>query len=114
MKADIRGLFYYAYTIIDLFDRRVVGWSIGKDESDEHSTRLFTRVVRELEVLPQIFRADNNHPMRGEAEAAYAARNRTIANARDQNPLRWWQNRIYSYQSNPVSFPCRPLIQAAR
>lgn len=195
LKSDVRGIFYYAYTIIDLFDRSVIGWSIEQDESDEHSARLFTRVVRDLKVLPQIVHADNGHPMRGatlsvfldklmisrsysrprrsndnafiesyhktlkytvgypdvftsidharswyagfahwyntehlhsglgyvtphqrrfgEAEAIYAARNKTIANARKKNPLRWRQNRIYSYQSNPVSFPYRPLIQAA-
>ena len=71
MKADVRSLFYYAYTIIDLFDRSVVGWSIEKDESDEHSTRLFTRVVRELKVLPQIVHADNGHPMRGVTLATF-------------------------------------------
>ena len=195
IKSDVKGIFYYAYTIIDLFDRSVVGWSIEEDESDEHSTRLFTRVARKLKVLPQIVHADNGHPMRGvtlavlldklmisrsysrprcsndnafiesyhktlkytvgypnvftsidharswyadfahwyntehlhsglgyvtpqqrrcgEAEALYAARNQTIADAQERNPLRWRQNRIYSYQSNPVSFPYRPLIKAA-
>lgn len=195
LKSDVRGIFYYAYTIIDLFDRSIVGWSIEETESDEHATRLFRRLVRDRNVLPKIIHADNGHPMRGvtlavfldslmisrsysrprcsndnafiesyhktlkytvgypnvftsidharswyadfahwyntehlhsglgyvtpqqrrsgEAEAIYAIRNQTLAAARKRNPLRWRQNRIYSYQSNPVSFPYRPLIQAA-
>ena len=195
LKADVRGIFYYAYTIIDLYDRSVVGWSIEENESDAHSSRLFARVIRDLKVLPQIVHADNGHPMRGvtlsvflddlmisrsysrprcsndnafiesyhktlkytvgypgvftsidgarswyanfvhwyntdhlhsglgyvtphqkrfgEAEVIHAARNQTIANARKKNPLRWRQNRTYSYQSKPVSFVYRPLIQAA-
>lgn len=195
LKRDVRGLFYYAYTIIDLFDRSVVGWSIETEESEEHSARLFARVVRDLKVRPQIVHADNGHPMRGvtlavfldsllisrshsrprcsndnafiesyhktlkytvgypntfssleharswyaqfihwyntehlhaglgyvtpkqrrtgEAEAIYEARNRTIAEARERNPLRWRQNRIFTYRSNPVSFQFRPVVQAA-
>jgi len=61
----VRGLFYYAYPIIDLYDRSVVGWAIEETESDEHSARLFARVVRQKKVLPQIVHADNGHPMRG-------------------------------------------------
>ena len=195
LKTDVKGLFHYAYTIIDLYDRSVVGWSIENNESDEHSTHLFARVVRDLKVVPEIVHADNGHPMRGvtlsvfldnllisrsysrprcsndnafiesfhktlkytvgypevftsigearswyanfvhwyntkhlhsglgyvtpyqrrygKAEAIYATRNQTIVNARKKNPLRWRQNRTYTYQSKPVSFVYRPLIQAA-
>ena len=195
LKADVRGLFHYAYTIIDLFDRSVVGWSIEEEESDEHSARLFARVTRDLNVRPTIVHADNGHPMRGvtlavfldslmisrshsrprcsndnafiesyhktmkytvgypntfssldharrwyadfvhwyntkhlhaglgyvtphqrrsgEAEAIYAARNRTIAEAREKNPSRWRTKRTYVYKSNSVSFQYRPAIQAA-
>ena len=195
LKTDVRGIFLYAYTIIDLFDRSLVGWSIEENESDEHATRLFARLVRDRGVCPKIVHADNGHPMRGvtlavfldslmisrshsrprcsndnahiesyhktmkytvgypqmftsidharswyadfvhwyntehlhsalgyvtpqqrrsgEAEAIYATRNETIANARKKNPLRWRSNRTYSYGSKPVSFVYRPVIQAA-
>lgn len=65
LKTDVAGLFYYAYNIIDLFDRSLVGWSIEANESDIHSTQLFKRVIRDLEVVPKIVHADNGHPMRG-------------------------------------------------
>ncbi|HKL59076.1 MAG TPA: DDE-type integrase/transposase/recombinase, partial [Sphaerochaeta sp.] len=37
LKTPVRGMFLYAYTIIDLFDRSIVGWCIEKYESDELS-----------------------------------------------------------------------------
>ena len=195
LKTDVRGIFLYAYTIIDLYDRSIVGWSIEDSESEEYATRLFTRLIRDRAVLPEIVHADNGHPMRGvtlavfldnlmisrshsrprcsndnahiesyhktmkytvgypkmftsidharswyadfvhwyntahlhsalgyvtpyqrrsgEAEQIYATRNKTISDARAKNPLRWRTTRTYSYQSTPVSFEYRPLVQAA-
>lgn len=65
LKTEVQGMFKYAYTIIDLFDRSIVGWAIEDTESDEHSSKLFRRVVRDLKVVPKIVHADNGHPMRG-------------------------------------------------
>lgn len=195
LKTDVRGIFLYAYTIIDLYDRSIVGWSIEETESDEHATRLFRRLARDRNVLPKIVHADNGHPMRGvtlavfldslmisrsysrprcsndnahiesyhktmkytvgyprrftsidharswyadfvhwyntghlhsalgyvtphqrrtgEADQIYATRNETIAKARERNPSRWRCNRVFTYQSQPVSFEYRPLVQAA-
>lgn len=194
LKTDVRGIFLYAYTIIDVYDRSIVGWAIEKTESDEHATRLFRRLARERTVLPKIVHADNGHPMRGvtlavfldslmisrsysrprcsndnayiesyhktmkytvgypkvftsidharswyadfvhwyntahlhsalgyvtphqrrtgEADQIYATRNKTIAKARQRNPLRWRRNRLFIYHSRPVSFEYRPLVQA--
>jgi len=71
LKSDVTGLFYYAYTIIDLYDRSIVGWAIENSESDEHARRLFQRVHRNLGVCPQIVHADNGHPMRGVTLAVF-------------------------------------------
>jgi putative transposase len=71
LKTEIKGLFKYAYTIIDLYDRSIVGWTVEDCESDEYATRLFARVVRELKVLPQIIHADNGNSMRGVTLAAF-------------------------------------------
>ena len=71
LKTDVRGIYLYAYTIIDLYDRSVVGWSIEENESDEHAAQLFTRLVRNRKVLPKIVHADNGHPMRGVTLAVF-------------------------------------------
>ena len=195
LKTEITGLFYYAYTIIDLYDRSVVGWTIENSESDEYARRLFQRVHRDLKVCPQIVHADNGHPMRGvtlavfldsllisrsysrprcsndnafieswhktlkytvgypsrfatleyarswfadfvawynhehlhsalgyvtpiqkrtgEAESLYAVRNKTILEARENNPLRWRTKRIRTYGSRSVETVYRPLSKSA-
>jgi len=71
LKTDVQGLFKYAYTVIDLFDRSIVGWAIEDTESDEHSARLFRRIARDVGVLPEIVHGDNGHPMRGITLAAF-------------------------------------------
>jgi putative transposase len=71
LKTDVAGLFKYAYTIIDLYDRTLVGWTIEDNESDEHARTLFSRVVRTLGVRPEIVHADNGNPMRGASLAVF-------------------------------------------
>jgi transposase InsO family protein len=71
LKTEVSGLFLYAYTIIDLFDRSIVGWSIETTESEEHATRLFQRIMRDLGVSPEIVHADNGNPMRGVTLAVF-------------------------------------------
>lgn len=71
LKTDVVGLFKYAYTIIDLFDRSIVGWAIEETESDDHASRLFARVTRNLGVYPEIVHADNGNSMRGVTLAVF-------------------------------------------
>lgn len=71
LKTPIRGLFLYAYTVIDLFDRTIVGWCIETYESDELSMRLFARITRDMKVIPAIVHSDNGHPMRGMTLAVF-------------------------------------------
>lgn len=71
LKTEVAGLFLYAYTVIDLFDRSVVGWAIETTESEEHAKRLFQRITRDLGVRPMIVHADNGNPMRGVTLAVF-------------------------------------------
>lgn len=71
LKTEVAGLFLYAYTIIDLYDRTVVGWTIELNESEEHAQILFQRVMRDLGVCPDIVHADNGNPMRGVTLAVF-------------------------------------------
>lgn len=65
LKTDVNGLFKYAYVIIDLYDRTVVGWAVENAESDEFARNLFERVIRNQVVVPKLIHADNGGPMRG-------------------------------------------------
>lgn len=71
LKTDVVGLFKYAYNIIDLYDRSLVGWSVEDSESDEHARRLFERVIRNHMVIPEFIHADNGGPMRGVSLGAF-------------------------------------------
>lgn len=74
LKTDVVGAFLYAYSIIDLFDRSIVGWTIELNESDEHAAELFRRIMRDLKVVPKIVHADNGNPMRGVTLAVFLDR----------------------------------------
>lgn len=65
LKTAVVGLFHYAYTIIDIYDRTLIGWTIEETESEEHACRLFSRAMRNHGVCPEIVHADNGNAMRG-------------------------------------------------
>ena len=46
MQSRVRGLFYYAYVITDIFDKSIVGWAVHEPESESHSRALFARVLK--------------------------------------------------------------------
>lgn len=71
LKTDVVGIFKYAYTIIDLFDRTIVGWTIENCESDEHARKLFERVIRYTNSVPIFIHADNGGPMKGVSLGAF-------------------------------------------
>lgn len=61
----VKGMFFYAYIIIDIFDRFIVGWAVHEEESEEHSLDLFRTISRGRNILFESLHADNGHPMRG-------------------------------------------------
>jgi putative transposase len=71
LNTDVKGIYKYAYSIIDLFDRTIVGWSVEDYESDAYATKLFAHVCRDQRVTPQIIHADNGNAMRGVSLAAF-------------------------------------------
>jgi len=71
LRTSVVGLFLYAYTIIDVYDRSIVGWTIELNESDEHAAKLFARVIRDLKVITEIIHADNGNAMRGMTLAVF-------------------------------------------
>jgi putative transposase len=71
LSTDVRGQFKYAYSIIDIFDKSIVCWTIEDYESDDHAKHLFSRACRNKHVRPEIVHADNGHPMRGASLGTY-------------------------------------------
>jgi putative transposase len=65
LKTDVRGLFLFAYVIIDVYSRKIVGWTLEDHESDACAHALFRRVLRGRQIKPVFIHADNGNPMRG-------------------------------------------------
>ena len=63
--ASARGLFFYAYIVLDIWDRSIVGWAVHAEERTEHSEELF-RTLKVRHAFPGLFlHADNGGPMKG-------------------------------------------------
>jgi len=71
LPAAIRGLFFYAYVIIDIFDRTIVGWAIHDRESDTHSRDLFETLSRGEDIIFEYLHSDNGSPMKGSTLMAF-------------------------------------------
>lgn len=103
LKTAVKGQFYFAYTIIDIYDRSIVGWSIETQESDDHAHKLFHRVIRDLKVHPQIIHSDNGNPMRGMTlavflDSLFISRSYSRPRVSDDNPFieSWHKTLKYS------------------
>ncbi len=59
LKTDVKGVFLFAYVILDILSRKIVGWSIEESESPELARNLFRRIIRELGLMPIFVHADN-------------------------------------------------------
>ncbi|MBF9019051.1 IS3 family transposase, partial [Oceanispirochaeta sp. M2] len=65
LHSYIRGIFYYAYTIIDIWDRSIVKWAIHDREDDVLAQELFQSAFEE-NGYPDVFvHSDNGNPMKG-------------------------------------------------
>lgn len=65
LSSKVRGLFYYAYVIIDIWDRSIVKWAIHDREDDALSEELFQHALRD-NAKPDVWvHSDNGNPMKG-------------------------------------------------
>jgi transposase InsO family protein len=71
LPAVIRGLFFYAYVIIDIYDRTIVGWTVQKEESEAHSQNLFKTLSKGEDITFKYLHSDNGSPMKGSTLMAF-------------------------------------------
>lgn len=65
MKTDVRGLFFYAYAIIDIWSKDIIGWEIHDREDDELAAAMFKRLKVKCNMRGVFLRSDNGNPMKG-------------------------------------------------
>jgi transposase InsO family protein len=66
LRTDVRGIFLYLYLIVDVWSRKIVGWSVHDQELGEHSARLIEAATSEYPAIAHglILHADNGGPMK--------------------------------------------------
>jgi putative transposase len=71
LKTEVRGIFFFAYVIIDIWDRSIVKWSIHDREDEALARELFELAVRD-NGRPDVFiHSDNGNPMKGVSLLAF-------------------------------------------
>jgi len=93
LRGPIRGSFYYLYMIEDVWSRKIVGWQIHEEESNELAACLFTETCAYLGLDPDglVLHSDNGGPMKGSTMLATLQRLGVVASfsrphVSDDNP----------------------------
>jgi len=65
LRGPTKGVKYFLYTIIDIFSRKVIAWTIHEAESEKHARRLITEACRRHGVNRDqlVIHADRGSPM---------------------------------------------------
>lgn len=66
-NATVRGSFFYLYLYIDVWSRRIVGWSVHEEQTSELAAALLRSVCAEhqIEADTAVLHQDNGAPMKG-------------------------------------------------
>ena len=65
LKTTVTGIYFYAYMIIDIWSRKIVGWAIHHHESADLARELFKSLAHSMNVRGVRLRSDNGNPMKG-------------------------------------------------
>jgi len=65
LPTQVRGIFLFAYVLIDVWSRKIVGWEIHTEESDTIARDFFRRVASRHHVRGVRLHADNGNAMKG-------------------------------------------------
>lgn len=67
LPTQVRGLYFYLYLIVDIYSRKIVGWSVHEIEASEHAAHLIKQACLDENVLQEqlVLHSDNGAPMKG-------------------------------------------------
>jgi putative transposase len=115
----VRGKFFYCYTVLDIFSRKIVGKAVHDCESDQHAAVLIATACAAEGVQRDqlVVHSDNGHPMRGATMLATLQSLGVAASfsrpaVSDDNPFIEALHRTMKYRPE---YPSRPFatLQAA-
>jgi len=120
LRSSVRGVFFYLYLVVDMYSRKIVGWTVEETESMELSSALLQRVCQQLGVDPEgiVLHSDNGGPMKGSTMLATVQRLGIVPSfsrprVSDDNPFSEALFRTLKYRPE---YPSRPFssLQEAR
>ena len=67
LPTQVRGLYFYLYMIMDVYSRKIVGWSVHLIESSEYAALLIKQAYLDEGVTADqlVLHSDNGSPMKG-------------------------------------------------
>lgn len=67
LPTQVRGIFFYLYFIMDIYSRKIVGWSIHETEDSVHAALLMKQACLDenVEAGQLVLHSDNGSPMKG-------------------------------------------------
>lgn len=71
LATEVKGIFLYAYKIIDIWDKSLVGWEIHDREDELLALDLFKRLKLKYNLKGIHLHSDNGHPMKGMSLLAF-------------------------------------------
>lgn len=113
LRSPTRGSFYYLYLIVDIWSRKVVGWSLRHEESAAYARDLVQQTIEGEGADPKklALHADNGGPMKGSTLLATLQRLGVVASfsrpgVSDDNPFSEALFRTMKYRPG---FPRKPF-----
>lgn len=65
LKTMIKGIYYFAYVVVDIWSRKIVCWEIHDRESSDIAATMFKNMVERLKLQGITLRSDNGAAMKG-------------------------------------------------
>jgi transposase InsO family protein len=67
LRSPIAGKFYYLYLFLDVWSRKIMGWAVREDESNEAAALLFREIcdAHDVDAKGLVLHSDNGGPMKG-------------------------------------------------
>jgi transposase InsO family protein len=67
LKSAVRGMYYYLYLVVDVWSRKIVGWSVQERESPEMAATMIQEAAEEEQISAEslVLHSDNGSPMKG-------------------------------------------------
>ena len=66
LPSHVQGLYFYLYMVMDIFSRKIVGWSIHEIQSADYAAALIKQTCLDEDITREIvLHSDNGMPMKG-------------------------------------------------